>query len=204
MELREYWLVFKKNYKLFLLTVILIVAGSFDYFYLQPASFETYLTLNISRIGTQNIDQYRYDGFYRIQADDKFAETIVEWLKNPKISADIYTGAGIDTSSLSLRQLSKKIIAEKLSSQIVSVSFSAPDQKTAEKISQSIVKIISENTQNLNKDQLDNTWFEIIPQDPIIKKYHLDSSIIFIASLLFGLFSGFWVIMIRHYLGTKR
>lgn len=203
MELREYYLILKKDFRLILLTVVLIVAGGFAYSYLRPVSYDTSLILNISRLGTQETDQYRYDDFYRIQADEKFAETVVEWLKSPRISSDIYADAGIDTASWNLRQLSKNINPEKLSPQIVSVNFSSPDQKTAEKISRSIVKVISGNTQSLNKDQKNSTWFEIIPQDPITKKYCLDNTLLLMASLLFGFFAGFWVVMIRHYFGTK-
>ncbi len=203
MELREYYLILKKDFGLFLLAVILIVAGSFAYFYLRPASYDTSLVLNISRLGTQETDQYRYDDFYRIQADEKFAETVVEWLKSPRISSDIYTDAGVDTASWNLRQLSKNMSPEKLSAQIVSVNFSSSDEKTAEKISRSIIKIISGNTQSLNKDQKNSTWFEIVPQDPIIKRYYPDNAMILAASLLLGMFAGFWVVMIRHYLRTK-
>ena len=203
MELREYYLILKKDFGLFLLAVILIVAGSFAYSYLRPASYDTSLVLNISRLGTQETDQYRYDDFYRIQADEKFAETVVEWLKSPRISSDIYTDAGVDTASWNLRQLSKNMSPEKLSAQIVSVNFSSSDEKTAEKISRSIIKIISGNTQSLNKDQKNSTWFEIVPQDPIIKRYYPDNAMILAASLLLGMFAGFWVVMIRHYLRTK-
>lgn len=204
MELREYYLILKKDFKSFLFVVVLIIAGSFAFSYLRPDSYDTSLILNISRIGTQETDQYRYDDFYRIQADEKFAETVVEWLKSPRISSDIYADAGIDTAFLNLRQLSRNMSPEKLSPQVVSVNFSSSDQKTAEKISRSIIKIISGNTQSLNKDQKDNTWFEIIPQEPITKRYHPDSALILMASLLFGLFVGFWVVMIRHYLEIKR
>lgn len=199
MELKEYYLILKKDLRVFILTIIFVVAASFSYFYLRPLSYDTSLTINISRVGTQDTDQYRYDNFYRIQADEKFAETIVQWLKSPKTSSDIYADAGIDTASLSLRQLSKRIIPEKLSSQVISVNFSSSDPTIAKKISQSIVKIISQNTENLNKDQKDSTWFEIVPQDPIVKKYHPDNFLILAASLFLGIFIGFWVVMIRHY-----
>jgi capsular polysaccharide biosynthesis protein len=200
MELKEYFLILKKNLNLFLLIIAAVIVIAFGYFYLRPVSYDTSLTLNISRIGTQETADYRYDDFYRIQADDKFAETVTQWIKSPRIVADIYTDAGINTGSFSLRQLSKSLSPEKLSSQIVSVSFSSPDQKTAKKVSKAVIKIVSDNTNSLNKDQNNKTWFKIVPSEPVTKKYHIGSTVLFLASLLLGIFLGFWIIMLRHYL----
>ena len=77
------------------------------------------------------VDNYKYDNFYRLQADEKFAETLVEWLKSPRIEEKIFKEAGIDPSGYSLKKLAKSIKAEKMSSQVVAVSFSSPDKNAA-------------------------------------------------------------------------
>lgn len=200
MEIREYAEIIKKQSRLFLGIIILLITAAFLYFYLLPVSYNTSITLNITRIGVQKTDQYKYDDFYRIQADDKFSETVVEWLKSPRIISDIYQESGIDPKNLSLRQLSKAIKPEKLSSQVISVSYSSPDQKTAQNIAKAATKIISQNTQNLNKDQGEETWFEVVSQEPVIRKNIANPVIILIVSLLVGIFLAFWVVMVKHYL----
>ncbi|HPN96440.1 MAG TPA: Wzz/FepE/Etk N-terminal domain-containing protein [Candidatus Moranbacteria bacterium] len=200
MELKEYLEILKKNANLFLAVVALIVLIALGYFFFQPVSYNTSLTLNITRLGIQNTSDFRYDDFYRLQADEKFAETVVEWLKSPRIVADIYKEANISTQNATLRQLAKKIKVEKMSSQIIAVSFSSSDQKTSEKIASSVVKIISETTANLNKDQKEDTWFEIMAQNPVIIKNNPDFGLIALASFFLGLFLGFWIVMIKHYL----
>jgi len=200
MELKEYLKIFKENAKLFVFVIILIVAGSFIYFAVKPISYSASLALNITRSGVQQTVDYRYDDFYRLQADEKFAETVVEWLQNPRTAVDVYAKAGINPDSLSLRQLSKSFASEKLSSQIVSVSFSAKDENSARKISDAISEIISSNTELLNKNQNENTWFEIVAQAPVIVRDNVGALIIFLASLAVGIFLGFWIVMIKHYL----
>ncbi len=199
MELKEYLLIIKNNLKLFLIIIILTIAGAFIYFIFRPISFNTSLVLNITRSGSQVSEGYKYDNFYRLQADEKFIETIVQWMKSPRVATDINNEAGTLVKNSSLRQLSKIFQAEKLSSQVVSVKFSASDKKTAEKISLAVVKILEKSTAQLNEDQKENTWFEIKAQDPVIVENTFDPKIIFLASLAMGIFLGFWFVMLKHY-----
>lgn len=200
MELKEYFKILKNNAKIFWGVVILVVAGSYAYFQLRPVSYLTSLTLNISRQGKQETSEYKYDDFYRLQADEKFAETIVQWLQSPRTVTDIYAKAGIDTRQLTLRQLSKSLKAEKLSSQLVAVKFSAANENAAQKISHSLVTVISENTENLNKKQNENTWFVIMAHNPIIVQNTFDLLGVFVISLAVGIFVSFWFVLFWHYI----
>lgn len=203
MELKEYLQILKKNLKLFLFFPASLVLVSLLYFYIfRPVSYDTSISLNISRSGSQDTSEYKYDDFYRLQADEKFAETITQWMRDPRVTEDIYLGAGVNTVKMSIRQLSKSLRAEKLSSQLVSVKFSSMDIKTSEKISQSLEKTISQNTENLNKNQKESTWFEIVFGEPVVRKYDPGILISFFAPLVLGLFLGVWGVLVKHYLGA--
>lgn len=200
MDLKEYFLIIKKQAALFAAIVIFIIAGAFGFFYLRPISYGTSLMLNVTRTGTQDTPDYKYDNFYRLQADEKFTETLVQWLKSPRVELDIFNEAGIDTKSMGLKDLTRAIRPEKMSSQVVLVSYSTPSLETARKISQSIVKITANHTDQLNKDQQDETWFKVLAGDPVIVRNEADAATVFGASLAMGLFLAFWAVMIRHYL----
>jgi len=200
MELKEYWRIIKKDSWTLFLIVIISVLGAVAYFGLRPVSYDVSLALNVTRSGTQKTDQYRYDDFYRLQADEKFSETVVEWLKDPRIAADIYSRAGIDTSRLNLKQLSKIFNPEKLSSQMVSISFSARDESSARKISDSVSGIVTKNVEALNEDQNEDTWFRIKAQEPVIVKSRGNIWTMLVFPLLAGIFVGLWAVMVRHYL----
>jgi capsular polysaccharide biosynthesis protein len=200
MELKQYLEIIKKDIKLFLIVIVVIIAAAFLFFYFRPVSYSASLTINITRNGIQNTPDYRYDDFYRLQADEKFAETVVQWLKSPRIISDIYKEAGIGTEKLSLRQLSGALKPEKLSSQIVAVTYSSSDPKKAGELAQSIAKVISTNTQNLNKNQKEDSWFEISASQPVIVKDIFKPIYIFLISLVVGIFVGFWIVLLKHYL----
>ena len=200
MELKEYFKILKENAKLYVFAVVLIVVGSFIYFALKPISYGVSLALNITRSGVQQTTDYRYDDFYRLQADEKFSETVVQWLKNPRTAMDIYAKAGIDSDKMSLRQLAKIFVAEKLSAQIVSVSFSATSENSAKKIAEAVSEVVAINTESMNKNQNEDTWFAVVAQNPVIVRDKISPFIIFLASLAVGIFVGFWLVMLKHYL----
>lgn len=199
MELREYLAIIKSSFRLFGSIVAIIILASFSYFYLKPISYEASLVLNITRSGLQKSDQYKFDDFYRLQADEKFAETLVQWIKSPRVALDIWTAAGNSSENLSLKQLTKLFKAEKLSSQIVSVKFSTANPETAKKISDSIIKIVSRETAALNQDQQEENWFEIVTLSPVILISRVNPFLLFLATLVMGMFLGFWIVLIRHY-----
>jgi capsular polysaccharide biosynthesis protein len=199
MELKEYLKIIKRNKHIFGLTVAVLFLMAAIYIFFRPISYTTSLTLNITRDGTQSTDNYKYDNFYRLQADEKFSETLVEWLRSPRIEEKIFKEAGIDTLDFSLKRLSNSIKAEKMSSQIVSVSFSSPNKKSSQDIAQAVSKIIIQNTQELNRDQKDATWFKVLPENPVVKIDEV-SLLMVLAVLFSAFFAAFWVVMIKHYL----
>lgn len=199
MDLKEYLQIIKKHKNLFIFVILFVSLGVFAYYSFRPVSFVTSLTIDVSRIGFQETTDYRYDDFYRLQADEKFCETIVEWLKNPRVVADIFKEAGIDTEKLNLKKLSASVKAQKRSSQIVAINFGASDEKTAKKIANAIIKIISKKTEVLNANQKENTWFQIFSDEPVIKENKINWMII-LAGFLAGIFLAFWTVLIKHYL----
>jgi len=200
MELKEYLNILKTHIKAFILVVILVVIAGIAYLIFRPVSFDTSLTLNITRSGIQDTADYKYDDFYRLQADEKFTETVVEWLKSPRTVADIYFNADIDANQLSLGKLEKSLRSEKLSSQIVSVKFSADTPEKAKKISSSISQVIAKNIESLNANQQEKNWFEIVAQDPVIAQNSLNFWVALAAALAIGIFLGLWTVLIIHYL----
>jgi len=200
MELKEYIQIIRKNFNLFAGVTVGVVLLAFAYFIFRPVSYNASLTLNITRQGAQSTLDYKFDDFYRLQADEKFAETIVQWLQSPRTVAEIYSKAGLNTAQFTLRQLTKSFKPEKLSSQIVVVNFSAANPEATKNISNSITEIISKNTDNLNANQKENTWFAIVAQEAVIVKNNFDPIIVLVVSFAVGIFLAFWSVLIFHYI----
>ncbi len=91
------------------------------------------------------------------------------------------------------------ISAEKKSSQVIEVKFSANNYELAKNISDQVIIVISERIENLGNSQKERNWFKIIAEKPVIRKNEYNFGIILLASFLGGIFMAFWVVMLKHY-----
>jgi uncharacterized protein involved in exopolysaccharide biosynthesis len=192
MELRELIQIFQKQYKTFWLLAFIFILLGLAWQYLPPESFKTELSLNITRQGKQDTAEYQYDDFYRLQADERFADTAVRWLGSAMVLENIKKDAQIDGNL--------KIKSQRLSSQYINVTFVTNKLADSKKISDAITKELNRDTDELNQFQKQENWFTIIGGDPVVTKNELPISKLLLLSLLAGLFFGFWGVLIKHYL----
>lgn len=192
MELKEYIIIFKKNFKLFLLVVMLVVAAGIIFQTARPLTYKTFLTLNITREGFQETENYKYDEFYRLQADERFADTVVRWLESPRITMDIREKTGVSSN--------RKFKAKRLSSQMIEIVYITSNIKEAQDLADSAVEILNKETESLNKYQKNESWFKVLGSQPVIAENKFDWRKLIPISLLVGVFLGGWTVLIKHYL----
>jgi len=173
--------------------VALTVLAGLIFQFSRPLNYKASLTLNVTRIGSQPTDAYKYDDYYRLQADEKFADTVVSWLDSPRIVADIYSDAKASNESAGFK-------AQRLSSQMIQVSFVASNIKTAQNLASSTIKIINNESDKLNQSQKEEMWFKVLGEDPIVGENKFKLEYVLLTSLVLGIFLGIWGVMIKHYL----
>lgn len=192
--------IFRRHARYFLMIICIFVGiGLVWQYFFQKSSVVSNLTLNIARSGSDATDAYQYDDFYRLQADERFADTVVRWLASPRMATDIYENVQVDTNSLSSRALAHSFAAERLSSQMIQVTYTATDEQMAKRLSQSIMNNLNRESMDLNKGQRDRSWFLIVGDDPVVRDGRLSMGLVAIVSLVLGMFIGFWMVLLRHY-----
>jgi capsular polysaccharide biosynthesis protein len=203
MELREYYKILKTNVSVIIYTVVIAVVVVYAWSVRAAQVYNASLLLNISRTETQTTADYRYDQFYRLQADDKFAETVVEWLASPGVSQDIFAKAGINADQKTMRDLSKSFQAEKLSSNLVSVKYSTETNDEAARIAPAIESILADRTKSLNSAAKDPDWFQIDSSNLIVLKNTQDLRLNFGIAALAGLFLGALFAFGKYYISDE-
>lgn len=207
MELKEFIQEIHKQWKLFSLLIIGTVFTTIFYVFLQPVRYTTILSLHIARSGSgTQTNEYQYDDFYRLQADERFADTVVRWLSSPRIVADIYKETGRDMSVPAEHTLGNVFSAKRLSSQYVEVRFTTSTQEIAETLTNSLEKILNQRTADLNSEaSQNNNWFRIIVEKPVIYPYYIPWTKILLGSLLVGTILAMWGVGLRAYfIGVKK
>ena len=192
MEIKEYIKIFKKHYKLFLVIVLSTITVGIFVQVILPAKYKVSIDINVTRLGYQkNTNDYRYDSFYRLQADEKFADTVVRWIDSPRIQTDI---------SEKLKNISfEKLKARRLSSQMINVTFLISQPDRANEVTKIMEKLLNNQTKELNKYQQDPNWFKLLISKPVVSNYKLPIEKLIIILLFAGIFIGFWGVFIKNY-----
>jgi capsular polysaccharide biosynthesis protein len=203
MELREYYKILKKNIYVVVYAVLIFAVLAYIWSIRTAETYSSSLLLNVSRIENQSSTDYRYDQFYRLQADDKFSETVSEWLKSPGVVQEIFKKADLNSDGKSIRQLRKTFQAEKMSPEIIEVRFSPKDSDEGKKIADAISSVISEKIKDINAPANDPNWFRIEPSSLITAKNVQDLRINLAISVLIGLFAGSLLAFLKHYISEE-
>lgn len=198
MELREIVAIFQKQKNLFVLLVAVCVIGALLWQGMQPVRYQAELLINIGRSGVQTTSEYTYDSFYRLQADERFADTVVRWLSAPRVVEDIYTDAGLSGS-----ERVSSFIAKRLSSQMITITYTSGDQKMLKQLSESLVVVLNRYTATLNTEGKEQGWFVVIGSDPVITEARVSRELALIAGLVVGVFVAFWIVLFRHYFSRE-
>jgi len=199
MELKQYIHILKKNFRVFITSATIITIAASAWAMLRPQSYTSILSMHIARNTSQASQEYQYDDFYRLQADERFADTVVRWLASPRVVLDIYELAHIRTANRFQKGLSKIFSAKRLSSQFIEVRYTTAHPEVSEQLAESISSVINKKAQDLNPGQPDATWFKVIVDKPVVQSDETDWTIFLPITVLCAVFAGFWITFIRHY-----
>ena len=199
MELKEYLKIIKKDLKLIIIISIITAVSAFLFSAMEPAAYETSISLAINKNKTQNTDDFKYDGYYALQTSEMLADTIVEWTKSPTIVDSVYQKAGVNQNFKNIKSYTKKFTAKKMSSQHVEVKFKSDTKENAEKISSAIVEIISDKTKTLEENSGEEIAFSVSSENPVIVENKPDAFLNLFIGLISGLFLGIFVVFGRRY-----
>ncbi len=199
MELYEYFLILRNKQRVFWMTIGIIVFVALVWQGNQSDRFGATLLLNISRSGSQQTSDYTYDGFYRLQADERFADTVVRWIGSPRVTEDVLREAGIGTESLQTKDLTSFFTVGRLSSQVIRVEYVRGESESTEKIAGALVKTLNRYVDELNRDAKDPSWFTIIGSDPVIRDARVSFEKVLAMSVALGIFFGLFFSLFSHY-----
>ncbi len=198
MELRDIYRIFEERKNIFLIVFFSCVFVALLTFRFQPGRFETNLTVNVSRSGTQATSDYTYDQFYRLQADERFADTVVRWLAAPSIQDDIRTASGVSSD------VAGSITAKRLSSQMIDVTYISRTKDGFGGMSHAVPEILNKETEKLNILAKSPDWFVVMADDPAVRDARLPMRIVLPLGVALGAFLGFWAVLSYWYLGGGR
>ena len=202
MELKEYIKIIKNDLKLIFIIALITSFSAFLFSFLQPVKYETSLSLLLSKDSSQMTDDFKYDGYYALEASGILADSIVQWIKSPELISSVYQKAQIDGKFKNLKSYTKKITAKKMSQQYIEVKFETNNIDQANKISVAIIDEINNKIQNIKKDSEEEIAFLISNENPITIKKEQNIFLNSIIGLISGVMLGIFFVFFKRYLKT--
>lgn len=199
MELKEYIRIFKKEKNIISSAVLLVLVLTLIFSSLKGTYFDNDMLLLISRNGTQDTPDYKYDGYYAVQASDIFADNISQWLASASIINEIYLRAKAENEMRSLKDFSKAFKADKLSSQYVRVRYRTKDAEMAKNLAHALADVLQEKADLLSSSSNEQIGFKVIYSDPLSVENKADFLLNGILAVIGGLFLGMFTALGKNY-----
>lgn len=190
MELRQFLSVFIDQKNLFCIILISPLVFVLIYTLNKPISYQSNLTLTVIRSEGSNDSNNpyndEYDSYYRFSADEKFTQTIGQWLVSPSITDTILTQSNVPTQSLSADDLSEEFSVSQRSPQVINVQYNSlsPEVATAKAIA--VTQTLNQLTDQLNSTVKSESWFIIQADNPLTRKVTINLPLLVSSSLIVG------------------
>lgn len=203
MDFKDFINLLKKERTLFLGVVAVCVGLAVGFQFLRPTEYRTVVSLHIARTvdaSDQSSHEYRYGDFYRLQADEKFADTVVRWLLSPGIVLDILEASG-EGRGAPYGDLARQFEPKRLSSQFIEVRFSSSHSERGEKIATALRSVLNTRAQELNAQSSpgQDGWFSVVVDDPVTYRHEPDYLLTAFLAGIVGVFLGAWVVLLKEY-----
>jgi hypothetical protein len=180
----KYWWVI-------LLSVVVVFVGIVITNKMSKASWDgaTTLVLKQQIIADKSADNYKYDGYYAVQANQIFSDSIETWLEAPDFIEMIYNQAQIQ-SPKTMSALKSRFDFDKVISQSVAVRLNAGTKEEVEKMMEAMISVMKSKTENLLVDQEGKPVFTIDSSPVLILPHEIDFKLQFGIGLLGALCMG--------------
>lgn len=201
MELKEYLKVLSKYRITFLLIWAAVVLIGLLVASLVSQKYKATFSIDITREMQQNgTGEYDYDQFYRLEADDRFGRSLVQWFGDKAIVNQIKIVAQNTNESFEGYQFEPDFKADKLANSYLRVTFVVSEKKEVMPIFLGTKKVLEGKVAEFNGGFDAQNRFKLVFNGPTISDTKIP-----LTPLLIGLFgSGFFIaafgVMFRRYL----
>lgn len=127
---------------------------------------EVHFSYLVSLSQRDNVNEYRFDGFYALQATDLFAATLAKWAAAPEVVVEAYQEAGLEIPSEDPRTLTRAIRAEKVAPQLVAVTVRGSSREVAEALAAGLQDVIKENVAAYHAQGVPAVQFRVVATQP--------------------------------------
>ncbi len=165
---------------------------------------EVHFSYLISLSEREAVPEYRFDGYYALQATDLFAATLAQWAKTPEVIVAAFEAARITRATDDPRLLSRAVSTAKTAPQLVEVTVKSKKRQQAEKLAAGLMTVMEHNIERYHDEGIPALRFRVVATEPWIGTRKLSAPVIVSATLVFTLLFGINAVLLIESLKQTR
>lgn len=194
MELRDFLQIFIHRQSLIAGIIGIALVIGFLGYRLQTQWYEGVALLSVTRQAAEATPEYQYDHSYRLQADERMADTLARYLESEIGRRD--TARRVPLTGIHETEfIESRVSALRLSSNLVQVSYAATTPTEAERIAEAFLETGERYVTSLNEQAGNRNWFTLVASDPYTKDGRFTLPIALGVALVLGAIVAFWTVL---------
>lgn len=199
MELRDFLRLLWRERTIFGIMLLLGLLCGAAVYRLQSQWYSVETLLSVTRQGAAaETTDYQYDEYYRLQADERMADTVSRYLESRVGRTETARLAEL-SEVRSKEYVRENVAALRLSPTLIRVSFPTPTLTEGKRIAVALRLVGEQHLASLNEQAAEPHWFTLVDGGVSFR----DGRFPFMPALGIGLASGFfiafWVVLGRWY-----
>lgn len=158
--------------------------------------FESHFSYLVSLSEREEAPEYRFDGFYALQATDLFTATLARWAGTPEVIVAAHKAAGVELKNSDPREVGRIIRAEKTAPQLVEVTIRHSDEEVASALVQGLQAVMDENIDRYHDEGIPALRFRVVTTEPWQGRVAIARGVITSATFVFVVFVGANIVLL--------
>ena len=194
MELRAFLQLFINRKNLIIGIVDLSLVVGFLAYRLQHQWYRSEVLLSVTRQGAEATAEYQYDQFYRLQADERMADTVARYLET-EIGRQTVARRALLTEEREFEFIESKVMVLRLSPSLLRVVYRAKTPNEANQLAVAFLEAGEQHIASLNEQAANRNWFTLISSETFFRDDRFTFPIALALSFAAGVFVAFWTVL---------
>ena len=202
MELREFLQPFRKNWKLIVLTVLVLGVGAYVVSLRLPFKYRATVTLYMQApkaLERTEENYFTYDGYYAYKAAQEYTDTVLGFFESPDIlyrAGELIWG---ETDTAQQKRLQKAVYAEKIAPQLVKLTVTLDNADEASQLAEALTQAIREKSAILSTAETSGVEISTLIENPIVETVKPMIWLNTVVASLAGMLASVVIVWLREY-----
>lgn len=194
----EYWRALRRS---FLVIILLSVGASLMAGVLASRAakdWRVYYSYVVSMAEREQKSDFRFDGYYALQATDLFTETLAAWVTTPEVIVAAHAAARLPLPSQDSRVIGQLVEAKQSAPQLVQVTVKGSDQAHAKKLAEGLITVMKERVAAYHEQATSELTFSVVASEPWVGSREISRWVVAAATFIFVCLAGINVVLMRE------